>query len=356
MRVSGDSYLLGNVAIGTTGIPTAKLEVLQSSWPNIVKIGLASSENRLIFSSGSAWASVSGSTTNRDDITIMHSNGNVGIGTTSPGYKLDVAGPINLNKGTTGTAMRVEGAEALWYNGTYFSWGYGGSANYFADKVGIGTTIPGAKLDVRNSSETVSATIINSGTSGIVYGVNVLATGAGGTKHYAGRFSASGATENFSIYADGVNSKSYFGGNVGIEEMNPSYTLHVAGSAGKTTGAYWTSISDRNLKEDIKPLEGALDRLTRLQGRTFKWKDPAELNAEEGTHIGLVAQEVEEVFPQWVSEDNQGRKQVTLEGLEAVTIEAIKELKLENELLKKRLEILEQRLNVRQSVVNKDVQ
>ncbi len=37
-------------------------------------------------------------------------------------------------------ALSVSGAEALWYNGTYFSWGYGGSYNYFADKVTIGNT------------------------------------------------------------------------------------------------------------------------------------------------------------------------------------------------------------------------
>jgi len=314
--------------------------------------------------------------------------GNVGIGTTSPSSRLHIedntTGDVRMmihNLDNTGTerlyfgsntsdaGMIVWGSNNASYPGkwrffnnktsAHYDWIAGSSVKMTLDndgKLGIGNDSPEGMLDVRSSSELVAAEIRNSRSSEIAYGVNVVANGTGGTKHYAGRFNASGATENFSIYADGVDSKSYFGGNVGIETKTPSYPLHVVGDAAKTTGIYWTNISDRNLKRDIKPLEGALDRLTRLKGRTFKWKDPAELNAAEGTHIGLVAQEVEEVFPKWVSEDNQGRKQVTLEGLEAVTIEAIKELKLENELLRKRLEILEQKLNLRQSAANKDLQ
>jgi hypothetical protein len=66
-------------------------------------------------------------------------NGNVGIGITDPAYKLDITGPMNLNKGITeGIALRCNNVEALWYNGTYFSWGYGGTYNYFADPITIG--------------------------------------------------------------------------------------------------------------------------------------------------------------------------------------------------------------------------
>jgi len=85
-------------------------------------------------------------TTNNNIYTTL---GNIGAQVTSPAYPLDVAGTANLNSGiASGVALRVNGAEALWYNGTYFSYGYGGSANYFADNVGINTTAPGQRLDI----------------------------------------------------------------------------------------------------------------------------------------------------------------------------------------------------------------
>ena len=78
---------------------------------------------------------------------------NVGIGTTSPDRKLSVSGSANFNEDQTGgrVALRVQGDEALWYNGTYFSWGFGGAANYFTDPIGIGDSTPDAALDVVGS-------------------------------------------------------------------------------------------------------------------------------------------------------------------------------------------------------------
>lgn len=56
---------------------------------------------------------------------------------------------MNLNKGIPmNTALHVNGDEALWYNGKFFSWGFGGQANFFEDRIGIGIRNPAEKLDV----------------------------------------------------------------------------------------------------------------------------------------------------------------------------------------------------------------
>jgi len=83
-------------------------------------------------------------------------NGNVGISVT-PAYTLDVNGTLNIRRNGV-PALYISGYEAIWCNGTYFSWGYGGAYNAFADKVSIGTTVnPGTNaLYVNGSVHAVS--------------------------------------------------------------------------------------------------------------------------------------------------------------------------------------------------------
>ncbi len=112
---------------------------VRNHWAWVLSMALIAGVTFLVFASHSV---------DEDHSNESWSFGKIGIGTINPELTLDVAGPVNLNRGLSGIALRVNGAEALWYNGTYFSWGYGGSFNYFADKVGIGTTNPQQKLDV----------------------------------------------------------------------------------------------------------------------------------------------------------------------------------------------------------------
>ncbi len=148
------------------------------------------------------------------------------------------------------------------------------------------------------------------------------------------------------------------GGQVGILTGGlTNYTLEVNGTAGKTGGGTWADSCDERLKKEIKPLDGkeALDSLCRLQGVTFEWINPEEHS--KGVHAGVVAQNVEEVFPDWVVEiDARGRdkelfpagekaKAVSLpHGFNAYIIESIKELRSENDKLEERLVLLEERM------------
>ncbi|MAS86428.1 MAG: hypothetical protein CMH30_00415, partial [Micavibrio sp.] len=115
--------------------------------------------------------------------------------------------------------------------------------------------------------------------------------------------------------------------------------------------------SDRKYKENIMPVDNALDKLSQINGVSFNWKDTEARGANK--QLGVIAQDVQAVFPELVlhSEDEDGNDYLTVNynGLVAPMIEAIKELKAENESLKKsqaenadlklRIEALEQAVN-----------
>ncbi len=82
-------------------------------------------------------------------------------------------------------------------------------------------------------------------------------------------------------------------------------------------------VSDRRLKRNILPLNQVLTKVDELQGVSYYWKDE---NKSQGLQIGLIAQEVEEVFPEFVITDEDGMKAVNYAQMVAVLVEAIKEM------------------------------
>ncbi|HIF81068.1 MAG TPA: tail fiber domain-containing protein [Gammaproteobacteria bacterium] len=79
--------------------------------------------------------------------------------------------------------------------------------------------------------------------------------------------------------------------------------------------------SDARLKTDIRPLNNALDTVLKLQGKQYRLID----EAVNQTDIGLIAQDVEKVLPQIVSQTEDGYKAIAYQSLTAVLIEAMKE-------------------------------
>ncbi len=111
---------------------------------------------------------------------------------------------------------------------------------------------------------------------------------------------------------------------------NPALRL-LADSAAKPGSNTWTIWSDRRLKKNIEPLSGALERILQLHGVTFQWSDPASQGGITGTQMGLIADEVQRAFPQWVGRDPKGYQTLTVGGFEALTAEALRELRAEKD-------------------------
>lgn len=115
--------------------------------------------------------------------------------------------------------------------------------------------------------------------------------------------------------------------------FTPAFQLQVGGegTAGKPGGGSWSSSSDRRLKKNIHDLTGSLEKLLKLRSVTFEYKDPEAIHELSGTRLGMIAQEVEKVFPDWVSEGGHGYKTLTFRGFEALTVEALRELRKEKD-------------------------
>jgi len=92
-------------------------------------------------------------------------------------------------------------------------------------------------------------------------------------------------------------------------------------------------------------LENSLSKLLQLQGVGFNWKkdEYPDLKFNDGPQIGFIAQDVEKIFPELVTTDNNGYKGISYEKIVPVLTEAIKDQQKEIKELKARIEILERK-------------
>jgi len=117
-----------------------------------------------------------------------------------------------------------------------------------------------------------------------------------------------------------VNGKGF----INTDETSSSFGLYVGGSA-YCTGS-WQS-SDFRFKKDITDLSPLSEKIMGLRGVSYRWKadEFEDKGFDDDLHFGLIAQEVETVFPELVKTDDNGDKAVDYIGLIPVLIEAYKE-------------------------------
>ena len=298
--------------------------------------------------------------------------GNVGIGTMSPAQRLEVEGKVKVtgssgkyessiffcentgdggavygksssNSGvygysTTGTGVYGNSVSSygMYGHSTSGTGVYGSSSSgyaayfsgkgYFSGNVGIGTESPVTKLDINGDMN-----ISNPGDGNVILNLGLERSwqfrqlGSGpGTALELTSMSGSG-NKNFVINTAGY---------VGIGMTNPSYKLDVNGTIHANNVS---EVSDARLKRDISSIDNALEKITSLRGINFKWIDEEN---DDNFQIGVIAQDVEDVFPEVVLTDEQGYKSVAYGKLVAPLIEAIKEQQEQIEALKKEIEEL----------------
>jgi hypothetical protein len=237
--------------------------------------------------------------TTKYNINLVPYGGNIGVGTTSPSYKIDALTNSNSYDG-----MRVSNSNGGAQATTLFQ--FGNDTNSTAGDIGLN-----------------SSTNNNFGAPNTFWMVNGLNAPLVLGTSFSPRITILG------------------NGNVGVGYSYPGYLFYVNGQAAGVDA--WINASDARLKTNIQPITDALTLVKQLRGVRFQWRAPTDrvvgkdLKLAQGeTHVGFIAQEVQAVLPEAVAapKDSNGLYGLKEADLIPVLVQAIKEQQAEIDALK----------------------
>lgn len=124
------------------------------------------------------------------------------------------------------------------------------------------------------------------------------------------------------------------GSTLTIAEMDANWSMFIRNDTTGTlsgslnvTGdvtAYYTS--DERLKTKIEVIQDALAKIRQIDGVTFNWNEQAKEKSEDIREAGVLAQQVQQVLPEVVTERSDGYLAVHYDKIVSILIQAIKEL------------------------------
>jgi hypothetical protein len=366
-NVNGGGYTLSNVAIsassGTMGLviggtgTTSTLRLRSTS-------GVGTTGADIIFQAGNNGAT---------EVMRLQNGGNVGIGTASPGVKLDVAGTAAVDylrldpvDGTNeGGEIQFVGAGS---NGSFSIDNYAGNCRIFTLASGKILDVVGGSLSLSGQSTGSQYITIGSGRSSNGFSyidlVGDTTYSSFGTRLIRGTGGANTATSlqhrgtgEFQLFAyeaaplvvyinSGEKVRIDSSGNVGIGTASPAYQLQLStDSAAKPTTNTWTIASDARLKAVKGEYQKGLAEICQVRPVSYEYNGKAGFIADGKDKVSILAQELMQVFPECVDtfkgkleEDGPEIDLYNYNG-HAITfalINAIKELKAKIDILEAR--------------------
>jgi hypothetical protein len=261
---------------------------------------------------------------------------------------------VNPSSNTTGFHNNSYGWQFYWENGTLYCYknaygagtlatvldssnaAYAWNMNQYvrtSDSVEFDNIIANGDLKVIGAFRDSNGSVGSSGQilSSTVTGTAWIAAPSGGgtlsgsgTTNYIPKWTGSTSLGNSIIYESGSS--------VGIGTTSLSYNLDVSGTI-RATGDI-IAYSDARVKENVKTISDALNKVKALRGVSYN------KIGETKNSVGVIAQELLEVIPEAVQQDNEGMYSVAYGNLVGVLIEAIKEQQHQIEELKTEIQNL----------------
>jgi hypothetical protein len=305
--------------------------------------------------------------------------GNVGIGTTTPGFKLDVNGTVRLGGFTS--EEKEEWPNIVWCRDLDKGWDEGlikhGKSYGFFGRAGFGVHIHESRSFELLSTGWRPLLGVEGGTGNTSIRGNVKVNGcitpSAGVSESSGLLfpkdpgggSGDAAWLRYYPYSgeacvleigiandpdDYIYLKSSGGVKIDVLRLGDKWRLSAAGdfhtnddwmrmtniantgySGGIAAAKFWTVQgqylqSDLRSKSNIKNLSSPLESILNLQGVSFTWKDNLVTFVDKDSEsLGLIAQDVEKVFPQLVQSGPDGKLGINYIGLIPVLVECIKD-------------------------------
>ncbi|MCB9026872.1 MAG: tail fiber domain-containing protein [Bdellovibrionaceae bacterium] len=262
------------LTLGGSGSVTSGAATLGSGYTNFV----AASSGSLSLFTPNAYSSYG----RGGNISIMAGNGSTGVS----GGASDFGGTISITAGNGGVQQNLAGSNVVINPGA--GGGTGASGNIILGNlqgnVGVGTTTPGAKLDVTDTSTTTSAIVVPRA-------ANFTGTSLNGMIRY------NTSSTLFEFYQNG-------------------------------TWVNYTTVSDGRLKTNVTPVDQGLEIVNQLNPVFYDWErsNPKASSFENKHQVGFIAQEVEEVLPEVVNKGEDGYRSLEYGKIVSVVVAAVKEL------------------------------
>jgi hypothetical protein len=243
-------------------------------------------------------------------LNIQNSTGNLGVNDANPAEKISLKGRIKIDDPSKGLGkVLTSDANGV---GTWQTVGAAASGwtstganlhNTSLGNIGIGNSAPHAPLQFSNSTTNRKIVLYEAvNNDHQYYGMGINA----GTLRYQ---------------VESPNASHIFYAGLGASSSKELF--RISGNGSVTVNGVFTLTSDDRLKKNVKPLENVMPKILAINGKTYNWKDETK---PKQTQIGLIAQEVEKIFPELVSENEIGYKSVNYIALVPILLEGIKDL------------------------------
>ncbi|RYU93592.1 tail fiber domain-containing protein [Emticicia agri] len=260
------------------------------------------------------------------------------------GFSQVFEGVHGLSNGPFGIGVS---GECYSYYGVLGTTAYGNGVRGIATHAGIGGYF---------SSTSGHALITNSGNVGIGISapINILEVNGRARLRHTGN--TAGIWMNNSANSASVADGAFYGMKNDTEAgiwIGNNWRFWVNSAGNGYLNGNLIQTSDKRLKKDFSPLHNSLQTIAQLNGYHYKW---LEESRSKDLQTGLIAQEVQKIFPELVQTDEKGFLSVNYIGLVPHLIEAVKELRNENNALKGKNQSLESRLDKIEALLTAQLQ